>query len=170
LFAQVMSSQNGGQMLVHELLQMRSQGSCATVNCSRSEDWWASRFGRHSIAAKHAVLGLTKSAALKYVSAGIHIQAVCPGIITTPMVAGMLVGEEAGSTSAPGPTRTAATLDVSSALEVLVDVLRDRCRSQVSDLERGTLSQRDGRIRGNGGRAVRRWRAQGRSIGLRTSR
>jgi NAD(P)-dependent dehydrogenase (short-subunit alcohol dehydrogenase family) len=39
------------------------------------------------------VLGLTKGAALEYTSRGIRINAVCPGIIETPMVAGMLATE-----------------------------------------------------------------------------
>lgn len=36
------------------------------------------------IASKHAVLGLTRTAALEYYTKGIRINAVCPGIIDTP--------------------------------------------------------------------------------------
>jgi NAD(P)-dependent dehydrogenase (short-subunit alcohol dehydrogenase family) len=70
----------------HEIQQMLKQAQGCIVNNSSLSGVLATPDGSAYNASKHGILGLTKCAAVEYISAGIRVNAVCPGSFPTDML------------------------------------------------------------------------------------
>ena len=69
----------------YEIKQMLQAGGGAIVNNASIAGLIAERGISPYVAAKHAVIGLTKAAAIEYANHGIRINALAPGLVETPM-------------------------------------------------------------------------------------
>ncbi|WP_313706796.1 glucose 1-dehydrogenase [Massilia sp.] len=79
----------------YQLRQMVRQGGGTIVNLSSSYGLVGAPLQGAYAASKHALAGLTKSAAAEYAKDGIRVNAVSPGAVRTPMLARTLGGEAA---------------------------------------------------------------------------
>ncbi len=82
-----------------ELAVMLKQGGGSIVNVSSVSGLVGFPYNLAYATSKHAVVGMTRTAALEYAKKNIRVNAVCPVFTMTPMVEGLLeaVGPERGA-------------------------------------------------------------------------
>jgi NAD(P)-dependent dehydrogenase (short-subunit alcohol dehydrogenase family) len=107
----------------HEIPHMQAQGGGAIVNTSSILGLVGLPNGTAYTAAKHGVIGLTKTAALEYAEDRIRVNAVCPGFIRTRMTSEAL--EQRGEQIA-GRTPLGRVGDPAEIAEMVVWLCSDR--------------------------------------------
>ncbi|WP_432973830.1 SDR family NAD(P)-dependent oxidoreductase [Dactylosporangium sp. CA-233914] len=86
-----------------ELRAMRSQGYGAVVNMGSIMSVLGSEQTAAYAASKHAVLGLTRTAALDHAKDGIRVNCVCPGFVRTDLFETTLIQEQQDFITAQHP-------------------------------------------------------------------
>ena len=69
---------------------MKKNGWGRIINIASAHALVASPFKSAYVAAKHGLLGMTKSVALEVAEFGITVNAICPGYVKTPLVLGQV--------------------------------------------------------------------------------
>ncbi|MGG7519038.1 3-hydroxybutyrate dehydrogenase [Allorhizobium undicola] len=71
---------------------MKEKKAGRIINIASAHALVASPFKSAYVAAKHGILGLTKSAALELAEFGVTVNAICPGYVLTPLVEKQIPG------------------------------------------------------------------------------
>ena len=72
---------------------MKARNAGRIINIASAHGLVASPFKSAYVAAKHGVLGLTKTVALEVAETGITCNAICPGYVKTPLVEGQIADQ-----------------------------------------------------------------------------
>jgi NAD(P)-dependent dehydrogenase (short-subunit alcohol dehydrogenase family) len=94
-----------------QLRQMLPQGGGVILNIASMAGLGGAPKLAAYAAAKHAVVGLTRTAAVEYARRGIRVNALCPFYSATPMVTGSAVGEQQAFLAQGSPMKRLGTPD-----------------------------------------------------------
>jgi NAD(P)-dependent dehydrogenase (short-subunit alcohol dehydrogenase family) len=114
--------------LKHEMRVMLPQGAGSIINLSSVAGHVGIPGAAIYVASKHAVEGLTKSAALEGSAAGVRVNAVAPGPVATEMLERFVGGDAQTKTNFLNsvPAKRAATVD--EIAETIVFLASDKAR------------------------------------------
>ena len=107
-----------------ELRQMERQGHGAIVNTASVGGLTAVPGNASYSAAKHGVIGLTRTAAVEYVGAGIRVNAICPGLTKSAMTKRLIEADPKQIEAVMPPMKRMA--EPEEIAEVAVFLLSDR--------------------------------------------
>ena len=79
----------------HELRHMLAHGGGAICNTASGAAFVPAPGQVHYTAAKHGVLGLTRQGANDYARQGVRVNAICPGLVDTPMLQKFMASDPA---------------------------------------------------------------------------
>ncbi len=113
---------------------MRKKGWGRIVNIASAHGLVASEFKSAYVAAKHGLVGFTKTIALETATQHITVNAICPGYVQTPLVAGQIkdqarrritcreadVGPERSHSGAEQPTKEFVAVEDVAALALFI--------------------------------------------------
>ena len=115
--------------LKHEARRMRDRGGGGAIVNTASMSGIAGSPSRAAyVASKHGVLGLTKSAALDFQEWGIRVNAVCPGVIETPLMRAFFDQQASSANEEAATLSRVPTGRPDDIAEVVVWLCSDRAR------------------------------------------
>ncbi|MGA0602183.1 3-hydroxybutyrate dehydrogenase [Caulobacter sp. KR2-114] len=90
---------------------MKAQGRGRIINIASAHGLVASPFKSAYVAAKHGIVGLTKTVALEGAEAGITANAICPGYVKTPLVEAQIADQAKARNMTPEQVMRDVILD-----------------------------------------------------------